>query len=130
MPALFRVFDKNGDGTMSYEEFLGEVRGSMSQKRIDLCLLAYEKIDADNDGNMSVEEILKSYDATKHPDVKSGKRSEQNVIVEFMETFEAHHGMYNDGDRNAPITHTQFLDYYTSISSSIESDDVFCNTMN
>jgi hypothetical protein len=42
---------------MSYEEFLGEVRGSMSQKRIDLCLYAYDKIDADNDGNMSIEEI-------------------------------------------------------------------------
>lgn len=76
IPALFKLFDKSGDGTMSFEEFLGEVRGNMSQKRIDLCLQAYEKIDADNDGDMSIDEIQKSYDASKHPDVKSGKRSE------------------------------------------------------
>jgi len=27
IPSLFSLFDTNGDGTMSYEEFLGQVRG-------------------------------------------------------------------------------------------------------
>ena len=30
-----------------------------------------------------------------HPDVKSGKRTEDEVLTEFIETFELHHNILN-----------------------------------
>jgi len=36
IPALFSLFDTNGDGTMSYSEFLHTVRGEMNNTRTDI----------------------------------------------------------------------------------------------
>jgi hypothetical protein len=39
------------------------------------------------DGDISIEEFHQKYNARNHPDVKQGKRTEEEVLVEFMETF-------------------------------------------
>jgi hypothetical protein len=33
------------------------------------------------------------YNAKKHPDVINGKRSEDEVLCEFLDTFEAHYSL-------------------------------------
>ena len=35
VPILFNLFDKNLDGTLSYQEFLDTIRGEMNQARIE-----------------------------------------------------------------------------------------------
>ena len=37
------------------------------------------------------------YNAGMHPDVRSGKRTEDEVILDFVETFEKHHSLFADG---------------------------------
>lgn len=36
---------------------------------------------------------LDLYNAKQHPDVKTGKKSEDDVLMEFLETFEQHHAI-------------------------------------
>ena len=48
----------------------------------------FNKIDFNSDGVLNIEDIKGRYDATKHPEVKSGKKSEEEVLTEFLETFE------------------------------------------
>jgi hypothetical protein len=38
---LFAFFDDNGDGTITYDEFLHGIRGPMNQKRTDLVKQAF-----------------------------------------------------------------------------------------
>ena len=40
------------------------------------------------DGVLDIADIKNKYNARLHPDVKSGKRSEEEVLKEFLETFE------------------------------------------
>ena len=47
---LFRAFDKNGDGTIDYDEFLRVVKGPMSPNRVALVKLAFKKLDRDGSG--------------------------------------------------------------------------------
>ena len=47
---LFRAFDKNGDGTIDYDEFLRVVKGPMAPKRVALVKKAYRKLDRDGSG--------------------------------------------------------------------------------
>ena len=39
-----------------------------------------------------------------HPDVKSGKRTEDEVLTEFLETFEQHYNTITGGQSDGVIT--------------------------
>lgn len=85
---------------------------------------AFAALDANHNGVLDMKEIEGSYNAHKHPDVIQGKRTEQNVLNEFIETLEAHHSL-KASSRNVAITLDEFIDYYTSISASIDEDSQF-----
>lgn len=54
---------------------------------------AFEKLDVDRNGYLDVKDIKHFYDASRHPDVKSGKLTTDEVLANFLETFEAHRGL-------------------------------------
>lgn len=61
-----------------------------------------------------------------HPDVRSGKRTEAQVLTEFMQTFEQHHALVTgDGSGDGKVTFEEFVEYYNNISCSIENDAYF-----
>lgn len=45
VPTLFNMFDSNKDGTLDYDEFLYQVRGEISPKRLELVKQAFNKMD-------------------------------------------------------------------------------------
>lgn len=54
---------------------------------------AFQKIDYNGDGVLTIDDIKGKYDASKHPDVKSRQKTEEEVLKEFLETFEMHHSV-------------------------------------
>lgn len=94
---LFKSMDFDGSGEISFDEFLRVVVGEMNQFRKNLVERAYRTLDINQDGQISLDEFKNRYNAGMHPDVRSGKRTEDEVITEFMETFEKHHAMMSDG---------------------------------
>jgi hypothetical protein len=42
---------------------------------------------------LDINDIKGKYNASKHPEVKSGKKTEDDVLKEFLETFEMHHNV-------------------------------------
>lgn len=77
IPTLFTAFDTNRDGTLNIDEFLYAIRGELNQKRLALVEKAFHKIDKDQSGSLDINDIRDSYNASKHPDVIEGKRSEE-----------------------------------------------------
>ena len=121
---LFNQFDKNADGIIEYEEFLKEVRGPMNEKRKDIVTKAFNKLDIDRSGYIDMNEIKHTYNAKNNPDVRQGKKTEEDVYTEFMETFQANH-LLKAGPRTKRVTYEEFLDYYNNISMTIKDDDQF-----
>lgn len=76
IPTLFAAFDTNRDGTLSIDEFLMAIRGELNNKRLQLVEKAFQKIDRDGSGFLDINDIRDSYNASKHPDVIDGKRTE------------------------------------------------------
>jgi len=76
VPALFNAFDTNNDGTINYDEFLRAVRGPLNDFRRQMVERAFNKIDKDGSGVLDITDIKDTYNASKHPDVIQGKKTE------------------------------------------------------
>lgn len=82
--------DLDANHSIDFNEFLRVVVGDMTPARQALVEKAFRTLDANNNGSIGLEEIKSKYNAHQHPDVKSGKRTEEEVLIEFMETFQHH----------------------------------------
>lgn len=47
---IFKYFDKNNDGRITYDEFLRGVRGDMNGGRLVFVKMAFDKMDKDKSG--------------------------------------------------------------------------------
>ena len=72
-----------------------------------------------------MDDIKRSYNASMHPDVKSGKRSEREIFLEFLETFEQHHNMIHGNKADGKVTPEEFLEYYAHVAANFDSDAQF-----
>ena len=128
--ALFDYFDVDGNGTVSYDEFLRSIRGPMNMARKKIVAQAFKKLDKDGNGWIDINDVRGVYKADKHPDVKSGKKTEDQVLQEFLETFETAHAMRNNDAPNYVVTKEEFDEYYNNISATIDDDMYFMTMMN
>ena len=81
--------------------------------------LAFGKLDKDGDGIIEPEEVMNAFDASRHPDVLAGKRTAQEVLREFLDTFDV------GGVLDGKVTYQEFENYYSNLGATIEDDDYF-----
>lgn len=127
MQNLFKSIDLDLSGEVSYNEFLRVVVGDMNQFRRNLVERAFRKLDVNHDQDIDMGEFKRQYNATMHPEVRSGKKTEDQVLNEFMDTFELHLSLATgskaqDDDK---ISLEEFMEYYNNISISIDNDSYF-----
>lgn len=115
--AVFDHFDKDKSGAISFDEFMQGVRGALNPRRRQLVLMAFEVLDADKSGVVEMNDIKAKYNASKHPDVIANKRTADEVLREFLDTF--------DPNADGRVTPDEFCQYYGNVSSSIDHDDYF-----
>ena len=111
-------FDTNKDGQLSFDEFLRAIRGPMNQRRKDMVHQAYNVLDKDKSGEVTIKDIELAYDVSFHPDMQSGRKTKEEILLEFMSVWETH-------KKDGIVTIEEFEDYYNDISAGIENDDYF-----
>lgn len=126
---LFNYFDADRDNTLSFDEFLFTIRGPMNATRKKIVNKAFDTMDKDGNGFLDIKDLKGVYDASRHPDVIQGKRTENQILQEYLETFEAHHNMRNNNAPDGIITRDEYLMYYANVSCSIDRDDYFVQMM-
>ncbi len=102
----------------------------MNDFRRSLVEQAFRKLDNNGNGFIEFDDIKDIYNARKHPDVIQGKRTEQQVLNDFIETFEIHHAIRTRDGRDSRISLEEFLEYYDNVSISIDTDDYFTLMIN
>lgn len=115
---IFKYFDKNCDDQVAYGEFLYALRGDLNDRRKDVIKLAFEKLDKEKKGIVTLQTIKGIYDASQHPDVKLNKRNPDDVLKEFM-------SQWDTLEKDGIVTLPEFEEYYKDISASIDCDEMF-----
>lgn len=85
---LFAFFDKNHDGEISYDEFLVSCRDPLNEFRMRFVRQAYAKLDKNGNGQVQIDDLIDVYNVEKHPEYLQGKKTKEQVLTEFMGTFE------------------------------------------
>ena len=119
MEVLFRLFDRDRSGSISYDEFITMIRGKLNPRRKALVGLAFTILDRDGNGVVEPSDLIGMYNTSKHPDVLSHRKSPEQVLREFLDGFDV--GGVVDGK----VTLEEFENYYSNISASIDDDDYF-----
>jgi hypothetical protein len=60
----------------------------MNQRRVAVCKKAFAIMDENKSGTLDINDIRQSYNAKQSPDVMSGKKTEEEVLTDFLDTFE------------------------------------------
>ena len=108
---LFDHFDKQRTGSIDFEEFLQSLRNPLNERRIAMVKIAFNSLDADGSGVLDPAELMEKYDASQHPDVLAGKKTETQALREWMTVFEV------GGEEDGKVTFNEFQSYYHNLSA-------------
>ncbi|GIL51694.1 hypothetical protein Vafri_7633 [Volvox africanus] len=126
MTRLFRKFDRDANGFIMFDELLGGIRGELTERRLDMVKRCFKVLDITGDGKVTLADLERRYDASRHPDVIAGVKSQRMVLLEFLGVFESADSGHR-GDNQ--VDFDEFQAYYTMISSNIDEgpsgDDYF-----
>lgn len=116
---VFEFFDSDQSGGIDFNEFIQGVRDPMPEKRLKFVNMAFNILDKDGSGEVDAQEIASAYDASKHPEVMAKRKTANQVLREFLDTFDV------GGTKDGKVTRQEFQNYYHNISASIDNDDYF-----
>ena len=119
-----KAYDIDGDGNIGYEEFLRGLRDELSERKLAMVERTFATMDQNGNGFIGVKDIAGRYDVSQHKDFISKAKTADQILAEFLNSFDGARGN-NDGK----VTHAEWVDYYTDLSSSTPSDDYFCVMM-
>lgn len=94
------------------------MQGELNERRTQLVLLAFKMLDTDGNNVIELNDLRGKYTAGEHPDVLSGRKTTDDVLREFLDTFDG-------GEKDGKVHPNEFLRYYANISASIDDDDYF-----
>jgi Ca2+-binding EF-hand superfamily protein len=116
--ALTQHFDRSSQGTISVDEFISTLKGKLNDFRLRLLTEAYQKLDKNGDGQVTLDDIARNFNATRNPEVLQGRKTEGEVFNEFITNWDTQ-------DPRRIVTLSEFARYYDDISGNIENDQAF-----
>jgi Ca2+-binding EF-hand superfamily protein len=121
-----KYYDVDGDGNVSYEEFISGLRDSLTPRRQAMVDKAFARLDMNGSGEITISDIAGIYDVSMNPEFVEGRKTKDQILSDFLSNFE---GKRSDTAGDGIITKDEFCDYYTDLSMSVPSDEYFVRMM-
>lgn len=103
---LMKFYDIDGDGNICYEEFLRGLRyllhynindrEELTDRKKKMVEKAFNILDKDGSGLINIKDIIQVYDVSKNKEFIEGKKSRDQILMEFLNNFDGAKGN-NDG---------------------------------
>lgn len=77
LQALMKFYDVNGDGHISYEEFIRGLRDELSPRRVKMVEKIFLSMDRDGSGQISLSDVVQIYDVSMNHEFIEGKKTRE-----------------------------------------------------
>jgi hypothetical protein len=117
---LVEIFEEpKGSEMIDYAKFLKLIRPRLSPQRLQVMTDAFAALTKrSKSGFIEVQDLQKWVDPHFHPDVQQKRRSEVEILEEFLSEWDVKRA---DG----VVVWADFLDYYSDVSLAIDDDLLF-----
>jgi Ca2+-binding EF-hand superfamily protein len=119
-----KFYDADGDGNITYDEFISGLRDELSERRLVMVKKAFAMLDKDGSGELTVNDIAGIYDVSMNAEFLEGKKTKDEILMEFLNNFDGSRGN-NDGK----VSWNEWIDYYSDLSMSTPSEEYFVRMM-
>ena len=94
------------------------LKGDLNDRRKEMVRMAFDILDKDGSGEITLDEIAEVYNVDNLPEVLTGKKTKEQAYRDFVSKWDT-------DQRDGKITLAEFEDYYKELSASIDGDDYF-----
>lgn len=116
---LARLLDRNGDGTISYEEFIYYFAPPLNEFRLGLINKVFDSLDKNGNGVLDVEDLkLLHAKNAANPTRQQQKMSSPEVLFRNLTSV-------FDKNGDGVVSRQEFIDYYRELNPSIDNDEYF-----
>ena len=131
---VWQVLDLNGTGALSYYTLMRGYFGEMNNHRFFVFRSLVNKLDTQKIGYVQVSALNKFFQASRHPKVKSGDLTENEMMRQFLGQFDLLNPLrvpdFNEistsMDTKTPlIAYDQLEEYYNGLSIQVAADSDF-----
>jgi Ca2+-binding EF-hand superfamily protein len=110
---LGRLLDRDGDGVITYDEFIYFLAPPLNPFRLGLINEAFDFLDKNGNGIIDINDFRQI-----HAETRSPRKSPAEVLfANMLRCF--------DKDGGGTISREEFVDYYREINPSIPNDEYF-----
>ena len=124
---FFNLLDFSETGKISLNDVINTIADPILDHRKYYIVNKFAKFDTEKKGEVPIVLLKKEYNPRGHPDVISGKISEEEAFKQFCFTLDIYCGIRMIKDI---INYKQFVEYYNGISSSILDENYFIDILN
>ena len=128
---LFNYYDKGRNGFIKYDEFIKDLCVNLNEFRKGILKQVFNKLDNGEKGFITVGTIRNEYNPRGNPLVRQGKRTEDEILAEFLDVLEYHFNLLIEKNEeeidvnDIEVDFDDFCDFYKNISLCIEDDKYF-----
>ena len=120
--SFYNYLDLCNYNYVSADEILRIIRGILPEERKIKIIEAFIRIDLDKKGFTEIIFLKNIYNAQEHPEVKMGRKNENEIYNEFIYTLDC---FINYKENSTQLSFEDFIEYYSGISASILNNEYF-----
>ena len=132
---IFNNFtSKNNNNYLDFSSFIRNFKKELNENKLSSVEQAFTVIDINGNDRVPLNYIKKAFKCSNHPDVLSGRKNEEEVVLEFLDCFNINYEILNLDSKSQTSNNGQniidfeiFANFYEYVSFIYPNDKDFDN---
>lgn len=130
---IFNRYSQEENGSfLNFPLFIRAFKKELKDTRLDVVEKAFSYLDRDQTETLFLDDIKLKFNGRNHPEVKLGRKNEDEIITEFLDCFELNYNLLTTADNpetSNVVTFEEFANFYEYVSFLYTNDNEFVSVV-